>query len=161
MGLFSFLKNAGSSILKDKAAANDEANAAAEANEAAGEARTASILKNMVASSGLAIDNLDIEFDDGKAVIYGITSSVDDKEKAVLMVGNVDGIGSVDDRISVTTPPPTSQFYEVKSGDSLSKIAKEFYGDPMKYTEIFEANKPMLKDPNMIYPGQTLRIPNL
>jgi len=53
-----------------------------------------------------------------------------------------------------------SKFYTVKSGDSLSKIAKEFYGDASKYPQIFEANKPMLKDPDKIYPGQVLRIPS-
>ena len=47
------------------------------------------------------------------------------------------------------------------SGDNLSKIAKKFYGDANKYPVIFEANKPMLKDPNKIYPGQNLRIPPL
>jgi nucleoid-associated protein YgaU len=52
-----------------------------------------------------------------------------------------------------------SKFYTVKSGDSLSKIAKEFYGEASKYPQIFEANKPMLKDPDRIYPGQMLRIP--
>ncbi len=53
------------------------------------------------------------------------------------------------------------KYYTVKSGDSLSKIAKEVYGDPMKYGVIFEANKPMLKDPDLIYPDQVLRIPQL
>ena len=52
-----------------------------------------------------------------------------------------------------------SQFYTVKSGDTLSKIAKEFYGEANKYNQIFEANKPMLSDPDKIYPGQVLRIP--
>ncbi len=52
-----------------------------------------------------------------------------------------------------------SKTYTVKSGDTLSKIAKEFYGDANKYQQIFEANKPMLKDPDKIYPGQMLRIP--
>ena len=51
--------------------------------------------------------------------------------------------------------------YEVKSGDTLSKIAREFYGDAMKYPAIFEANKPLLSDPDKIYPGQVLRIPPL
>jgi nucleoid-associated protein YgaU len=63
--------------------------------------------------------------------------------------------------MSVTNPAPESKFYEVKSGDTLSKIAKQHYGDANKYNEIFEANKPMLKDPNKIYPGQMLRIPQL
>ena len=65
------------------------------------------------------------------------------------------------DNINVRNPEPESIFHEVKSGDSLSKIAKEVYGDAMKYPVIFEANKPMLKDPNEIYPGQILRIPAL
>ncbi len=159
MGLFSFLKNAGSNLLKDAANENDAAVDAA-ADAAAANTRTAGLLKNMVGGSGVPVENLDIEFDNGTAVVYGLTTSVEDKEKVILMLGNVDGIAAVDDRISVTTPPPTSTFYEVKPGDSLSKIAKEFYGDPMKYNDIFEANTPMLKDPNQIYPGQTLRIPN-
>ncbi len=161
MGLFSFLKNAGSKVLKDAAGANDAAAADAAANEAEANARTASLLKSVVETTGIEVENLDVEFSDGTVTVYGQTTSVDDKEKVILVLGNVDGVGAVDDRISVTTPPPTSQFYEVKSGDSLSKIAKEFYGDPMKFNIIFEANQPMLKDPNMIYPGQTLRIPNL
>jgi nucleoid-associated protein YgaU len=52
-----------------------------------------------------------------------------------------------------------TQYYEVKKGDSLSKIAKEYYGDPMLYPRIFEANRDVLKDPNKIKPGQKLRIP--
>jgi nucleoid-associated protein YgaU len=55
----------------------------------------------------------------------------------------------------------SSKSYTVVKGDSLSKIAKEFYGDAMKYPVIFEANKPMLSHPDKIYPGQMLRIPPL
>jgi nucleoid-associated protein YgaU len=51
--------------------------------------------------------------------------------------------------------------YEVKSGDSLSKIAKREYGDASKWPQIFEANKDILKDPNKIFPGQKLKIPPL
>ena len=53
----------------------------------------------------------------------------------------------------------TSRTYTVEKGDTLSRIAKEMYGDAGKYPAIFEANKPMLKDPDKIYPGQVLRIP--
>lgn len=80
-----------------------------------------------------------------------------------MTIGNVNGIAAVDDRISVLASAPAAPeavFYEVKSGDTLGKIAKAHYGDPMKYMQIFEANQPMLKDPNMIYPGQMLRIPS-
>ena len=52
-----------------------------------------------------------------------------------------------------------SRTYTVKSGDSLSKIAKQFYGDPMKYMTIFEANTHILKNPDLIHPGQELIIP--
>ena len=157
MGLFSFLKNAGSKLLGREAESNDAANAA---DAAANAASRTSALKNIIATSGVKIDNLDIELDNDKVTVYGITESVDDKEKIVLVAGNVNGIATVDDRISVVAPVQ-SRFHEVKSGDSLSKIAKEVYGDPMKYTEIFEANKPMLSHPDKIYPGQMLRIPNL
>jgi len=53
----------------------------------------------------------------------------------------------------------TSKNYTVVKGDTLGKIAKEFYGNAAKYPLIFEANKPMLSDPDKIYPGQMLRIP--
>lgn len=56
---------------------------------------------------------------------------------------------------------PTSRFYTVVAGDTLSAIAKREYGSASKYPLIFEANKPMLSDPDKIYPGQTLRIPPL
>ena len=54
---------------------------------------------------------------------------------------------------------PYTQHYVVKKGDTLSKIAKEFYGNANAYMKIFEANKPMLSHPDKIYPGQNLRIP--
>ena len=79
----------------------------------------------------------------------------------ILALGNVNGVATVVDEIEVVIPEPEAVFYEVKSGDSLSKIAKAHYGNAMKYNVIFEANKPMLKDPNLIYPGQVLRIPPL
>ena len=57
------------------------------------------------------------------------------------------------------TPAWQSRTYTVEKGDTLSKIAKKFYGDASDYPTIFEANKPMLSDPDKIYPGQVLRIP--
>ena len=84
-----------------------------------------------------------------------------DKEKIILALGNVEGVSAVDDQMNVLKSEPAAVFYEVKSGDTLSKIAKAHYGNAQKYMEIFEANKPLLKDPNKIYPGQVLRIPSL
>lgn len=51
------------------------------------------------------------------------------------------------------------QYHEVQKGDTLSKIAEKYYGDPSLYKDIFEANRNILKDPNKIFPGQKLRIP--
>ena len=153
MGLFSFLKNAGAKLMGREAESN-------EADAAADHASKLESLRSIIANSGVGIDNLDVELDDDKVTVYGQTASIDDKEKIVLVAGNVAGIATVDDRISVVAPVQ-SRFHEVKPGDSLSKIAKEVYGDPMKYNAIFEANQPMLSHPDKIYPGQMLRIPNL
>jgi nucleoid-associated protein YgaU len=152
MGLFSFLKNAGSKIFGRE---EEVATVAPEVLKAQKE----KALRGVIGSLQLPIDNLDVQVADDVVTVYGETSSQANKEKAVLALGNVEGVAAVDDRISLVAPPAT--FYEVKSGDSLSKISKEHYGDPMKYMSIFEANKPMLKDPNEIYPGQVLRIPAL
>jgi nucleoid-associated protein YgaU len=60
---------------------------------------------------------------------------------------------------SSTAPPPATQTYTVKSGDSLSKIAKLLYGDAKKWRKIYEANKDKIKNPDLIYPGQVFTIP--
>jgi nucleoid-associated protein YgaU len=85
--------------------------------------------------------------------------------------GNVEGISKVEDRLAVLPPAgeipvimpvePEKQFYTVVPGDTLSKIAKRMYGNANKYPVIFEANTPMLKHPDKIYPGQVLVIPPL
>jgi len=157
MGLFSFLKKAGENIFKSS---EEKAAEAAEEATARREQRIVA-LKGVVSALSLPIEDLDIEVAEDVVTVYGQTESQADKEKIILALGNVAGVATVDDRISVVVPAPEATFYEVKSGDSLSKIAKAHYGDAMKYPIIFEANKPMLKDPNLIYPGQVLRIPPL
>jgi nucleoid-associated protein YgaU len=152
MGLFSFLKNAGSKIF-------GKAEPTVSAEEL--HAQKLESLNSVVSDLELPVEHLTIELFEDQVTVYGETESQDIKEKVVLALGNVDGIASVDDRISVVNPAPEAVFYEVKSGDSLSKIAKAHYGNPMKYMAIFEANQPLLKDPNLIYPGQVLRIPPL
>ena len=54
-----------------------------------------------------------------------------------------------------------TRIYLVVSGDSLSKIAKREYGDANKWKQLFEANRDIIKDPNLIYPGQKLKLPSL
>ncbi len=163
MGLFSFLKNAGTKLFgkeaKSATAAPTETSSAdriAQANKLKSMA-----LRGVIEALNLPVQNLEMEVNDDAVIVYGQTDSQADRERVVLAIGNVDGIATVDDRISVVNPEPEAQFYEVKKGDTLSKIAKEYYGNAMKYPVIFEANKPMLKDPNLIYPGQVLRIPAL
>lgn len=162
MGLFSFLKNAGAKLLGKEAEKND-AELAAETAETKAAAKVAKIklFESVVAGSGIQIDGLSLDLDGEAITVYGQAQSVSDKEKVVLMLGNVEGISSVDDRMSVAVEEAESDFHTVVSGDSLSKIAKAFYGDAMKYPLIFEANKPMLEHPDKIYPGQVLRIPKI
>jgi nucleoid-associated protein YgaU len=160
MGLFSFLKNAGAKLLGKEAEKNDAAVETAE-SKAAAKAAKIKLFESIVAGSGITVDGFSLDLDGDAITVYGQAQSVSDKEKVVLMLGNVDGIASVDDRMSVAVEEPESDFHTVVSGDSLSKIAKTFYGDAMKYPMIFEANKPMLEHPDKIYPGQVLRVPKI
>jgi len=150
MGIFKFLKNIGRNDEKDAVDAQDEMNR---------ELIKANKLTRFVLGLGLDVEDLKVQFDDGTATVRGRAATQADKEKVILAVGNTEGVEQVDDQMEVGTPEAEAQMYTVKSGDSLSKIAKEFYGDPMKYPAIFEANKPMLENPDLIYPGQVLRIP--
>lgn len=148
MGLFSFFKNKGSKLFgkKEEEATKEVVLSKAEQ------------LKAEISRLGLNINDLGIDLGE-QVIVTGTTQTNADREKVILALGNVDGVGCVDDQISVANPEPEAQFYTVESGDSLSKISKSFYGDPMKYNAIFEANKPMLEHPDKIYPGQVLRIP--
>ena len=65
----------------------------------------------------------------------------------------------VTDQKAPPADDPYVQYYVVRKGDTLSKIAEEFYGDKMLYPKIFEANRDLLNDPDKIKPGQRLRIP--
>ena len=91
----------------------------------------------------------------------GMAKSQADREKAVLVMGNTKGIAQVDDQITVETPAPEATYYTVQRGDTLSKIAREQYHDASKYPVIFEANRPMLKDPRRSTLVSKLRIPPL
>jgi nucleoid-associated protein YgaU len=116
-------------------------------------------LVNLINQMGFKVGDLAVDIESSRVLIRGQVPTQEQREKIILMVGNVEGIDAVDDRLQVSRPEAEAQFYDVKSGDSLSKIAKQFYGDANKYNLIFEANRPMLKDPDEIYPGQKLRIP--
>lgn len=147
MGLFTFVKDTGAKIFGMETSAE----------KAAGKEDQ---IRTFVQKFDLPVQNFGVKVADDIATISGVATNQPTKEKVVLAVGNIDGIGKVDDQMTVTEAAEAAKFYTVKGGDSLSKIAKEMYGDAQKYPQIFEANKPMLSHPDKIYPGQTLRIPS-
>jgi nucleoid-associated protein YgaU len=91
--------------------------------------------------------------------VGGVVADQATREKVLLCCGNVDGVEQVNDSLNVTNPEPGRTFHTVVRGDTLSAIAKTYYGNANAYMKIFEANKPMLGHPDKIYPGQVLRIP--
>ncbi len=166
MGLFSFIKDAGEKLFgigKAKAAEQAVKQAPTPENVAAMSAAAAEAIREYIKTQGIAADGLDIAFDAPSATVTvaGTVADQATKEKILLCCGNVAGVSQVNDMIVVQAPAPEAQFHTVVSGDNLSKIARKFYGDANKYPVIFEANKPMLKHPDKIYPGQVLRIPPL
>ncbi|WP_336935779.1 peptidoglycan-binding protein LysM [Acinetobacter soli] len=153
MGLFDFVKGIGkkNQAHVEQASTPQEPTAQQIANQ----------LLAHVQQLGLGVQGLVINYNSTTdlATIQGKVKSQADKEKIVLAVGNIDHVAKVDDQMTVEVPEPESQFYTVKSGDNLSKISKQYYGDPNHYNKIFEANRPLLKDADDIFPGQVLRIP--
>ncbi len=149
MGLIDFVKSAGQKLFGLGPSEEEQ------------EASVAATLTQAVTDMGFEVENLNITFDDGVATVTGTVQSQADREKVVLVVGNTEGVAQVDDQIEVVTPEPEATYYTVVSGDTLWKIASDHYGNGSKYPVIFEANKPMLSDPDKIYPGQVLRIPPL
>jgi len=154
MGLFSFIKNAGAKVFGIGKTTEEEA------------AEKSAKLLDAVYGLDLVVTDLAIAVEDDKATITGEAADLATKEKTVLVVGNTEGIATVEDNMSVAeveeiAEEDLAQFHTVVSGDTLGKIAKTFYGNAMKYPVIFEANKPMLEHPDKIYPGQVLRIPPL
>jgi len=164
MGLMSFIKEAGEKLFgkgEAKAAQEAAAKAPSPENVAALNAAAAKAIADYVATQSLQVEGLDITFDGATSVVTvaGVVPDQATKEKVLLCCGNVQGVARVDDLLVVKEPAPEAQWHTVVAGDNLSKIAKKFYGDPNKYPLIFEANKPMLTNPDKIYPGQVLRIP--
>lgn len=155
MGLIDFVKSAGAKIFGKDAPEPDAADEA-KLNE-----QRAKMFERALTSMGIEIENLDVQANDDQVTLRGTAKSQEDREKAVLIVGNHAGIARVDDQLEVAEPAEAAVFHTVERGDTLSAIAKKYYGKASKYPVIFEANKPMLTDPDKIYPGQNLRIPPL
>ncbi|MEW8663271.1 MAG: peptidoglycan-binding protein LysM [Candidatus Thiodiazotropha sp.] len=117
-------------------------------------------IKQQIEADNPGIKDLDVGFEDGKVVLSGNAESAEALEKTVLIAGNVQGVSEVTVD-GVSAPPQESkvEYYTIESGDTLSAIAKRFLGKASDYPKIFEANREVIKDPNLIYPGQKIRIP--
>lgn len=151
MGLGSFLKNVGSKIFGGGEKPEEQAQK----------------VRDHVAKYGFDVSGLTFTVADDKVTISGEAKNWEEKSKIYVSAGNVEGIDGVNDQMTVrpaevsveAAPVAEAKYVTVESGDTLSKIAKEVYGDANAYHKIFEANKPMLSDPDKIYPGQVLVIP--
>ncbi len=159
MGLIDFVKSAGQKL--GIVAETPTAKAAGPSPEqlaAMHKARAAALLGQVMAYK-LEIEDLAVTVDGELVTISGTAVSQEVREKAVLIVGNVQGVGQVDDQIVVEIPEPPAVYHTVVKGDILSKIALDNYGILHMFDAVFEANKPMLTSADLIYPGQVLRIP--
>ena len=153
MGLGSFLKNVGSKIFGGGETPEEQAQK----------------VRDHVAKYGFDVSGLQFSVEKDKVTITGNAKDWEQKNKIYVAAGNVEGIDGVTDNmtvraaeVEVATPQVAAvetKYYTVQSGDNLSKIAKEIYGNSNDYNKIFEANKPMLTDPDKIYPGQVLVLP--
>jgi nucleoid-associated protein YgaU len=152
MGLLDFVKDIGSKLFTR----DDEA---------------ADKITEHIMASNPGIRDLGVTFKDGEVTLIGTTNSAEAAQKAVLMAGNVKGVTKVVPKIDVVEAasagkdvasalePSNVEYYVIASGDTLSKIAQKYYHNANQYQRIFEANREVIKDPDLIYPGQKIRIP--
>ncbi|MEN7527230.1 MULTISPECIES: peptidoglycan-binding protein LysM [unclassified Cupriavidus] len=165
MGMFDFIKEAGEKLFgKGEAKAAQEAakadpgaaEKAEAANRAAGDAIEAYIAQMGLSATGLTVT---VDGSQGKVTVFGVAPDQATREKIILCAGNVEGVESVEDKMSVNVETAESQWHTVVKGDTLWAISQAAYGNGAEYNKIFEANRPMLSHPDKIYPGQKLRIP--
>jgi nucleoid-associated protein YgaU len=141
MGLFDFVKEIGRKLFnRDEEAAEK--------------------IKKHIEESNPGIEEMQVTFSKGVVSITGKATSAEAMEKAVLMAGNVQGVSEVNiDKLQAPPVQAKVEYYIIKKGDTLSAIAKQFYGKANDYPKIFDANREVIKDPNLIFPGQKIRIP--
>ncbi len=141
MGLFDFVKDVGKKVFGDEAEASAK-------------------IKEEIERDNPGIKDLNVSFENGVVSLAGEAESREAMEKAVLLAGNLQGVGEVKTD-QLAAPPQTEEveLYVIQKGDTLSAIAKRFYGNANAYPRIFEANREVIKDPDLIFPGQKIRIP--
>ena len=153
MGLMSFIKEAGRKLgIGTAEATQPEGSPVPETPEAGA-------LHDEVGKLGLDVKDLKVDVEGDTVKVSGTTPDQATREKLVVALGNVAGVAAVEDNVTAEKAEPEAVIYVVKKGDTLSAIAQKHYGKASRYMVIFEANRPMLKDPDKIYPGQALRIP--
>jgi len=141
MGLFDFVKDIGQKLFGSE----DEA---------------AVKIRESIEASNPGIADLGVSYNDGVVELSGTADSAEALEKAILMAGNVQGVSEVKaDGLSAPPQQAKVDYYVIQKGDSLSAIAKRYYGNANDYPRIFEANREVIKNPDLIYPGQKIRIP--
>lgn len=155
MGIFDFVKSVGKKLTgATDAHASDTQGVSAEA------------LKQALDKYELGSQNVQIAIDGDQVTLSGNVANQATFEKVIMAVGNAHGVARVNaDALNVDGVQQGGaepRFYTVKKGDTLWKIAEGVYGKGKgnRYTDIFEANRPMLSHPDKIYPGQSLRIPD-
>jgi len=141
MGLFDFVKSVGNKIFsRDEEAAEK--------------------IQQHIDADNPGIRDMQVVFNDGVVSITGAADSSEALEKAVLMAGNIKGVGEVKaDSVTVPEAGPKVEYHVIRSGDTLSALAKKYYGNAMDYQKIFAANREVIKDPDKIFVGQKIRIP--
>ena len=152
MGMFSFIKSAGRLLGMGHDATQDE-------SKPAPPTPPAEAIHSELQGLGFDAPGMDVQVQGDTVTLNGAAPDAETREKMILAAGNVAGVAGVQDNITLPAAAPDAKFYTVVHGDTLSAIAQKMMGNANKYPAIFEANKPMLKDPNKIYPGQVLRIP--
>jgi nucleoid-associated protein YgaU len=155
MGFFDFMSNRGKSLL--------------------GKGNDSEAIKTEIESSfeELPVDGLIVEVDGENVTLAGVAKDFETREKAILIAGNIEGIAQVNADQLITMEMlssnseeqsieiPEEIFYTIEKGDTLWEIATKFYDDGNKYTHIVDANLEVIKDKDLIYPGQTIRIPEV
>lgn len=144
MGLIDFVKRAG----KRLGLGGDE-----------DETPTADVLRTEIESHGLDTRDVEIDVTGDEVELRGKQMADELREKIIVAAGNIAGIARVNDRIEAEKAKDGSTFHTVVKGETLWGIAQQHYDNGALYTEIFDANRPMLSHPDKIYPGQVLRIP--